>query len=480
MKASYRLASSLLLLTCYLFSCTSSEVNPSQGITNNNLTLSNTTDYKLQNNLNSLGEAKLLVVPCVFKGERSFSNDNLETIKKAFFGENLEKNGSYYSLKDYYQRTSLGKLALTGEVTDVMNIPYTIETLKSEGSYLPGVAASYLYDSPSFTSEFLKEYDTDNDGFLDSVAFVYSSPTSERTGFFWAWVANVETRANLSRPLTSRHMWIGIDFFADEDYLIDTHSIIHETGHLFGLRDYYPSDNYYLALGGHSMMDYNISDHDPYSKMLLGWANPTYYDFNNYNKATVTLSPFEKDNSFLLYKPNWNHSVMDEYLLIEYYTPTNLNLLDSKTQYSNRPLGFSKPGIKIYHVDSRVAKCVINEDSLSFKEYVSSIPEIYDTDTYYLIGASNNNEDSYTDASRKGRYKQIALIENKTYNTLQSGSAADDDSLFYEGDVFDSTTSAYLLNGKFNDGTSVALKISVDAINENGATLTLEYLGGTK
>jgi len=470
----------LLLGGASLLSCAPTSVTPGEGVTNLGLSLTRLSDYKEQRNLPSKGEQKILVVPCVFQGERSFSEGQLETVRKAFFGEDLFSEGSYYSLAEYYKETSLGALSLKGEVTDVLEIPYDVETLEGEGSYLPGVAASYLYDSADFADEYFQSFDQDKDGFLDAVVFVYSSPASERTGSFWAWVANVATEANIKRPLASRHMWVGIDFFVSDEYAIDAHSIIHEAGHLLGLRDYYPSDNYNLALGGHSMMDYNISDHDPYSKLLLGWGEAIYYDFDGYSEVTVTLPPFEGTNKFLLYKPDWNHSPLDEYLIFEYYTPTGLNSLDAKTQYKTRPLGFTKPGIKVYHADSRVAKCLVGPYALSFDSYVEEVPDAPEEGVYYLIGASNSKEDSYTDASRQGRYKQIALIENKEYNTLQSGSVADNASLFYEGDAFDSATSAYLLNGKFNDGTSVDLKVTVDRITEEGATLTLKYGGNEK
>ena len=170
---------------------------------------------------------------------------------------------------------------------------------------------------------------------------------------------------------------------------------------------------------------------------------------------------------------------MDEYLLIEYYTPTGLNELDAKNKYDSRPIGFSKSGIKIYHVDSRIAKCHYDKTQYAvvFDEYVNEIPESYNSDIYYLIGASNNNQDSRTDASRQGRYKQVALIENKQYNKLQAGENADDDSLFYEGDVFDSSTSPYLLNGNWNNGTSINFTISIDKLTSEYATITISYKG---
>ena len=335
-------------------------------------------------------------------------------------------------------------------------------------------------DQENISNEFFQSYDQDKDGYVDGVVFVYSSPISDRTGNFWAWVANFATEMNLNRPTFFRHMWCGIDFFYRGGYDVDSHTIIHETGHLFGLRDYYPSDNYNLALGGHSMMDYNISDHDPYSKMLLSWAEPTYYDFKKNNKITINLSAFQNTNQFILLNTDWNHSIMDEYLLVEYYTPTGLNELDAKYQYDNRPLGFTESGIKIYHVDSRIARCHYSEQTYSilFDEYVDEIPETHDEGIYYLIGASNNNEDSRTDASRQGRYKQISLIENKPYNQLQSGMSADNDSLFKVGDIFDSSNSAYLLNGKWNSGEDISFTLRVEQINEENATLTIEYTGG--
>jgi len=476
-----------LFLTVVLVSCNdssiTSSINPTSWTQNENLVLTNTTEFKEAHSLSSIGNQKILVIPCEFSGEREFTSNDLELIENAFFNENLstEDGRNSYSLTEFYKQSSLDKLNITGEVTDVLKIPYTVDFLTDDGSYFPGVAAECYYKLSSVTDDYLKSYDQDSDGYVDSVVFVYSSPTSERTGSFWAWVANFDTEKSISRPNFSRHMWVGLDFFAQYDYDIDAHTIIHETGHLLGLRDYYPSDNYNLALGGHSMMDYNISDHDPYSKYLLGWAEPIYYDFENYQEVTIKLEPFQGTNKFVLFNPNWNYSAMDEYLMFEYYTPTLLNSLDAKYQYGTRPLGFTESGIKIYHVDSRIAKCEYSQQlaSLVFNEYVNEIPSEYDENTYYVIAASNNTEDSHTDASRQGRYKQIALIENKEFNTLQSGATADNDSLFQVGDVFSSFDSAYISNGKFNNGNEINLTMTVNEMTDEYATITLKYQGGT-
>lgn len=69
-------------------------------------------------------------------------------------------------------------------------------------------------------------------------------------------------------------------------------------------------------------------------------------------------------------------------------------------------------------------------------------------------------------------------MENKEYNFLQSGQTADDDSLFYEGDVFDSNQSAFLTNGLFNNQEKIGFQITIEQLAKDYATLTISYDGG--
>lgn len=457
-----------------------SSISPSDGILESSLILKNTDEFKEEWSLNSTGTQKILVVPVVFKGETDFTSEQLDLLNKAFFSSNLSSinDNYYYSVNEYYTKSSFNKLNIEGEVTSTLYLDDTVADVEESGLYFPGVPALSLYNSTSYSDSLFKEYDSDNDGYIDATVFVYSNASSSRSGNFWAWVNTFASNADISRPIAKRHMWVGIDFLTSDEYSIDAHTLIHETGHLFSLRDYYPSDNNYLALGGTSMMDYNILDLDPYSKMLLNWIDPIYYDFKNYSKITVDLKPFENSNNVLLINPSWNHSVMDEYLLVEFYTPNGLNYLDSKTKYQNRPIGYSKPGIKIYHIDSRIAKCKLISteyySSLNFEEYVNEIPTTKSSDDiYYVIGASNSNSDSRTNAKRTGTYKQIALVENKEYSSIFTGTASDDSSLFYEGDSFNSKNSIFFTKNKWNNGEEMYISISVNSLSNNNANLTI-------
>lgn len=429
--------------------------------------------------MKSTGAMKLLVVPVVMGGEVSFTAEKLARIQSVFFDENLSAkgDGNYFSLAEYYHRTSLGKLTLTGEVAPVLSCTDTVASLEATSTYVPGVPAYQFWKAQ--TADYLKSYDSDNDGYIDGIVFVYSAPFKSSDGYYWAFTSTFAKQEDTSKPSLGRHIWMSVDFLQSDGYTNDGHTIIHEFGHMLGLRDYYPTDSAYLALGGMSMMDYNILDHDPYSKMMLGWAEPLYYSLPTGSSQTITLKPFETSNQFVLLNDNWDHSSLDEYLLIEYYTPTEINALDSAKRYisttAQRSLGFTKPGIKIYHVDSRIAKLTYNTTSAAyaFSEYVKEIPTTKEDGTYYQIGASNSTKDSYTDARRQGRYKQIALVENKSENALQNGATADDDSLFHKGDAFHSDDNVYLPNGVFDDKSSIGYSLEIGALSDDGATITI-------
>jgi hypothetical protein len=105
--------------------------------------------------------------------------------------------------------------------------------------------------------------------------------------------------------------------------------------------------------GGWDMMDENILDHDIFSKMALGWTTPYVVS----GDCTLEINPSEtKGNCILVAPSSWNQTAFDEYLLMELYTPTDLNYLDSHTAYSSREKHYTTYGVKLYHIDARVVR----------------------------------------------------------------------------------------------------------------------------
>ncbi|MFA6662467.1 MAG: hypothetical protein WCS56_05495, partial [Bacilli bacterium] len=70
--------------------------------------------------------------------------------------------------------------------------------------------------------------------------------------------------------------------------IVDAHTFIHETGHLLGAEDYYNYRGTSQPLGGLDMMDYNIGDHNLWTKMEYGWVDPIVVTGNA--KVTIKTS----------------------------------------------------------------------------------------------------------------------------------------------------------------------------------------------
>lgn len=74
--------------------------------------------------------------------------------------------------------------------------------------------------------------------------------------------------------------------------------------------------------GALDMMDFNIGDHNGFSKMALGWVEP--YVANTQFQSLVLPALSQSPKILILPKFNLT-TMMDEYMLVEFYQPTGLN-----------------------------------------------------------------------------------------------------------------------------------------------------------
>lgn len=343
--------------------------------------------------LPSSGNRKILVVP-IDTTDHEFTSKQVQNIKTAFFGTS-EENG-WESVASFYEKSSYGKLHITGDVTPVVHTNKT-------SSELSATAKTYLNNNKQWTDYLLEdilstlvqngydlsEYDTNDDGYLDAIWMVYSVPYDQSSDLYWAYTTWVDdTSANkFSGKKACLYSWASYGFinqnYGFNDFrnpYVDSHTYIHETGHRLGLDDYYSYDyrkknsdgstNYDTPIGGLDRMDRNILDHDVFSKYLLGWNKPRVVtkDYLSANNNKLTLNAYQNNGDALLipiYKDgsrDYNGTPFDEYLLLEYYTPTNLNHMDATTQYYTAPRGFSQNGVLCFHVDARIGKLIPNKD----------------------------------------------------------------------------------------------------------------------
>ena len=185
------------------------------------------------------------------------------------------------------------------------------------------------------------------------------------------------------------------------------------------------------GLGGSDMMDYNIGDHNAYSKAILGWINP--YVVDGYD-ITLEIGKANATGDAIIVTNKWNDTYFDEYLLIEYYTPDGLNALEAG--YSGQ---FTIPGIKIYHVSA-----ALNDPT-----------EVYDQWTV----TKDNNSDT--------KYKLIGYIEADGNNDISSYNDYSDNA-----DLFTAGTSYTLTSWYYGGSTNI--KISIISLGET-AKISIEF-----
>ncbi|HOJ44696.1 MAG TPA: hypothetical protein PK340_01490 [Bacilli bacterium] len=456
----------------------------------------------------TIGDVPILVIPISFTdfpcadliGGCQVVKDDIE---KAFFED--EEDILWHSVASYYQASSYEQLRFYGEVS-----PW----------YTPSVSAAQLaeggrYDvtndvmRPAITwyretyADNLTRLDTDGDGFIDAVYFIYSVPANAKEDplvddnrVFWAYTKYDNAGvANTDRPGVFHYGWSSYDFMYKDGYLerdeqgrivrgdddepifhpwtdsqgkleVDAHTYIHEIGHFLGLPDYYTYDSDrgdWGSAGGIDMMDYNVGDHNGFSKAVFGWLTPKVVT----KPTDVSLRPLYQQPDVAIIPINYDDTLLDEYLLIEYYQPQGLNKKDSLQQFAGYyPRTFSIDGIKIYHVDARLGRFIRGLGSFQFSDYVRNIG-VRTNDVYYGIANSNTASRSAVASN-----KLLRLLEPDGSTRLRHGYVATNRSLFTEGMAFDETNYP---NYTFNNGTIFNYSITIDTIDTEVATISISW-----
>ncbi len=426
---------------------------------------------------------KILVVPVSFTDQRKVATEAArENISKTFFGRASETG--WESVASYYYKSSRGQLTLTGEVTQWIDLKIRTTDL-ADNSQMEAKVIKKIYDT--LPAEVLRDYDLNQDGWLDALWIVYGADIQQNNNQnFWAYVSWVYAEANKNKPYPGVFGWSSYQFmfeggnaglpqFVGEGgaLKVDAHTFIHETGHMLGLTDYYDYDSETNPSGGIDMMGNNIIDHNAYSKFLLNWNQP-YVPNGITGETSIHLRPATISGDFILLNPAWNGSVFDEYILIEYYTPDLLNYQDSAVTYStdySLATGHNQAGVRVWHVDSTLWAGPIVDGWFSYEYQVDPVGhDVYANVTneahavYY--GASNTGSES-----RDPSFDQLKLVDasgSGSYYTNYRNSSSNS-SLFKPGqEITDWNT--YLKNGtgKFNDGSNIGFTVRFGAMDAFG------------
>lgn len=418
-------------------------------------------DEEVYVGLPSTISANALIIPVDFK-DYAFSAGDLNRLEKAFFG--TEADTGWESVKSYYEESSYGKFAFSGTVLDVF---HTHENASYYSNlYKNGYDAEYeiIHDALTFYDGQIDYslYDQNNDTYIDALYFVYAAPvyyedvlfSANNVDLWWAYVSQYFTDdyEYYDGVEANYYFWAGLDFM-DEPLIagyphstyvqINCATYIHETGHMLGLEDYYDYDDSVGpdgGLGGADMMDYTVGDHNPFSKILLGWTTPLVVSGKT---TTLTLHPFVSSGETVLISPGWKDTYFDEYFLIDFYVPTGLNA--AQAGYDGL---FTQSGIRIYHINAVVDP---NQGS----------PQ--NLDGYYSVFSFNNS-----DTARK----LIKIIEADGDYTIENTGLAENEDLFRPGDIFGQTS---FPTYRYYNGDLIGFKVEVVSMTATTAVINIIY-----
>lgn len=484
------------------YSISRNSVSKSEGegfeVVNPKYTMRQNSENQGWHTLNSTGTQKMLIVPVHLSGEReTWTSKKLSNIEKAFFGKASET--SWHSVSSYFDESSYGNLHLIGEVAPVFESSYSESDLLSYTSRIKNppcsdLIASEYSSSSSLSNEKRKEYDQDGDGYIDATIFIYlPKPTNSNADTFWAWCYANSNRADPAKPVVNNYMWASYDFINDS-YVktelfetlpsgIEAHTYIHETGHLLGLDDYYCYDSAtpWNCAGDRDMQAFNIGDHNIYSKMSLGWVSPYYVT----GDCEIQLHSSSLYGEAIVIRDDWNKTIFDEYLIIEYYTPEGLNYQDSKHSYDSRNKMYQGAGLRIYHADARLIKL-----SYSGRNNGYSPDSMYSNNT--IIGASNSviHSNLTTTQSKNDKVRYLHLLDSGKRNTISHGINGTGDydfsssgnegvkidpnkTLWTKGQTFTADSDFFVNGTKFNNGYSVNYSITVGETNGDAITVKI-------
>ncbi len=418
--------------------------------------------------LPSTGTYNALVIPVEF-GNTTITKEQLGNLNLAF-NDTTGATG-WESVKSYYQKASYGKLNISFDIAGVMD---GVEYYKSDKTSTYYEQQTEEYEGQTYNNgdnvllhevlEYyesrldLTKYDSNNDGAIDAVYLIYSAPVDYGDdSFYWAYVTWDDDggAATYDGKDVYYYLFAGLDFmiesvkggYTNEYYPVisglnvNAATYIHETGHLFGLDDYYdyaPNQGSDEGLGGADMMDATVGDQNVYSKIMLGWLTPEIV----VSTKTITIKSSQEQGDAILIPLKFDNSYFCEYLLIDLYSAEGLNELHANMSDSYL-YGGAGYGVRIYHVSSWIENPFDND-----------------------FGSFTDNNNSMSDAAL------IKLVEADGETKFASGGGyAESDDLWQAGDKLSDVFPQYVTN----DGKTLIFDISIDSVSAAEATITITY-----
>ena len=304
----------------------------------------------LYRNCPTTGDVKGLVFMVDFSDCRDYGVTQEQVLQIFNGGEDKSSNlYPYESVAAYYERSSFGKLHLS---FDVYPEWYHFEEKRENYSIESDAYKDYSGLIRSVLSKFdgsidYSNYDANKDGYIDLIYLVCAG--SYETGVS----GDTDWRSFVYPDGLDVGAFDGEGVIKTAFVKLSANAIIHETGHMLGLSDYYNLENCSNSIGSGAepcmggglgkadMMDANAGDHNIFSKALLGWVEPKFIS----SDSDIYLYSVNDERACAYFiTPDKNAGLNSEYYVVEYF---------SNEANNSKSVDAKGGAIRIFHVDAR-------------------------------------------------------------------------------------------------------------------------------
>lgn len=282
------------------------------------------------------GTVKVLAVLINFTDYPPTSSSTF--ITNSLFGNGVALRFPLESLRNYYFRSSFGKLNIQGSVLGWYATTYPRSSVPQTDAGRDNLIREVLtyYDAQGHD---FSQYDNDGDGVIDYFMVFWTGPAGAWASFWWGYQTSFsDPTFVLDGTILGNYSWQ----WETSGGGFDPSTVIHETGHALGVPDYYDYDDTVGprgGVGGLDIMD-GTGDHNCFSKFLLDWVQPVVC---GQGTGTFALRQAETNPDALVIMPRAiPGDPFGEYFMVQYRKRTG------------NDKWYPRDGLLLWHVDARL------------------------------------------------------------------------------------------------------------------------------
>lgn len=273
----------------------------------------------------SVGDVKMLILPIQFKNKK-FNNVINDEIQNVYLSPNdiTDNTLTYKKLSacDYFRKVSFNKLRLSGTVLPVYTADKDYEAYEPMKSRVFENEIAKAINSYKDIIGDLSEYDSDNDGYIDSLQVIWPVTPKYLYGDWWPACYSAGSNFEIYDGI-KLYSYVGDCYPPESNPATNCSVVAHETAHLLGLPDHYYG-GCILPDGVCDLMKVSGMYINAFYRYFLDWDEPemileqgTTKQIELYASDVYSEETINKTHS-VMFAPDTNSLPYSEFYIMEY------------------------------------------------------------------------------------------------------------------------------------------------------------------